>query len=114
MSFFISDAMAEGAANGAQTGSPVGSLFFMLVIFAVFYFMLIRPQAKRAKEHKKMTEALQKGDEVITNGGVLGKITGIADDYLTVQIADNVEVKVQRGAVATLLPKGTVKETGKG
>lgn len=113
MSFFISDAMAEGAANGAQAGSPMGSLLFMVVIFAVFYFMLIRPQSKRAKEHKKMTENLQKGDEVITNGGVLGKITGITDEYLTVQIAENVEVKIQRGAVATLLPKGTVKESSK-
>lgn len=113
MSFLISDAWAEGAAAGATSGSPIGSLFFMLVIFAVFYFMLIRPQAKRAKEHKKMTGELQKGDEIITNGGLLGKITRVADDYLSVQIADNVEVRLQRGAVATLLPKGTLKDAGK-
>ncbi len=112
MSFFISDAMAEGAAGG-QGGDPMASLFFMVVIFAVFYFILIRPQAKKAKEHKKMTEALQKGDEVVTNGGVVGKVTKVTDDYVDLQIADNVEIKLQRGAIGMQLPKGTIKEINK-
>lgn len=112
MSFFISDAMAEGANAGAQ-GGGIESLFFMVVIFAVFYFILIRPQAKKAKEHKKMTGALQKGDEVVTNGGVVGKVTKVTDDYVDLQIADNVEIKLQRGAVGMQLPKGTIKEMNK-
>ena len=112
MSFFISDAMAEGAANGGQ-GDPMASLFFMIVIFAVFYFILIRPQAKRAKEHKKMTADLQKGDEVVTQGGVVGKITEVGDDFVSLQIADNVDIKLQRSAVGMLLPKGTMKGMNK-
>ena len=112
MSFFISDAMAE-AAGGSQGGDPMASLFFMVVIFAVFYFILIRPQAKRAKEHKKMTAALQKGDEIVSSGGVLGKVTDVSDDYVSLQVADNVEIKIQRSAVGTLLPKGTIKEVNK-
>lgn len=113
MSFFIADAMAEGAAAGSQGGDPMASLFFMVVIFAVFYFILIRPQAKKAKEHKKMTEALQKGDEVVTQGGMVGKVTQIGDDYVNLQIADNVEIKLQRAAVGIQLPKGTIKEMNK-
>ena len=112
MSFLISDAMAESA-GAAAGGDPMASLFFMVAIFAVFYFLLIRPQAKRAKEHKKMAAALQKGDEVVTSGGILGKITQAGDDYVTLQIADNVEVKLQRSAVGMLLPKGSIKDVNK-
>ena len=108
MSFFISDAMAEAGSAGGGQGAE--SLIFMAVIFAVFYFMLIRPQAKRAKEHKKMAAGLQKGDEVVTSGGILGKITQAGDDYVSLQIADNVEIKVQRTAVGMLLPKGSMKD----
>lgn len=108
MSFFISDAMAEGAAAGAGDGGLLGMLP-LLLIFVLFYFMLIRPQTKRAKEHKNMVEALAKGDEIVTNGGLLGKIIEVDDSFLTVSIADGVEVKLQRQAVSTLVPKGTLK-----
>lgn len=106
MSFFISDAMAQDAAAGG--GGLVG-LLPLILIFVIFYFMLIRPQTKRAKEHKNMVAALNKGDEIVTNGGVLGKITEAGENFLTVQIAEGVEVKVQRQAVSTLVPKGTIK-----
>ncbi|MFY9316812.1 MAG: preprotein translocase subunit YajC [Burkholderiales bacterium] len=81
----------------------------IILMFVLLYFLMIRPQMKRAKEHKAMVEALAKGDEVITSGGVLGKITGVNEAYLTVEIAPNTEVSVQKGAVQTLLPKGTIK-----
>jgi preprotein translocase subunit YajC len=79
------------------------------LMFAIFYFLLIRPQQKKAKEHKNMVTALGKGDEIITNGGLLAKVTEIDDNFLTCQIADKVEVKIQRHAVASVLPKGTIK-----
>jgi len=84
-------------------------MILILLMFGVLYFMMIRPQMKRAKEHRQMTEALQKGDEVVTTGGVLGKITQIGEAYISIQIAPNTEVQVQRTAVQTLLPKGTIK-----
>jgi len=84
------------------------TLMFVL-IFVVFYFLMIRPQVKRAKEHKKMLEALQKGDEVVTAGGSLGRVVKITDAYITLEIADNVNVHVQKPAVQTVLPKGTIK-----
>ena len=108
----ISEAWAEGPAApaaGAPPGSPLMTLIMLGVLFAAFYFILIRPQAKRAKEHKAMIAALAKGDEVVTAGGVLGRVTGISDQYVTVEIADKVEIKVQRPAVQTVLPKGTIK-----
>jgi preprotein translocase subunit YajC len=79
------------------------------VLFAAFYFILIRPQAKRAKEHKTMIAALAKGDEILTSGGILGRITELGDVYVTVEIADGVLVKVQRPAIQAVLPKGTFK-----
>jgi len=79
------------------------------VLFAAFYFILIRPQAKRAKEHKTMIAALAKGDEILTSGGILGRITELGDVYVTVEIADGVLVKVQRPAIQAVLPKGTIK-----
>ena len=112
MSFFISDALAEGAAAAPAAGSAEGSLMGLLplvLIFVLFYFMLIRPQAKRAKEHKNMVAALAKGDEIVTQGGLLGKVTEVGDSFLSVQIADGVVVKVQRQSVSTLVPKGTIK-----
>jgi preprotein translocase subunit YajC len=81
----------------------------LVIILVLFYFMLIRPQAKRAKEHKSMLEALQKGDEVVTQGGELGKVVKVTDNYVSVEIAENVVIHVQKQAVTTLLPKGTIK-----
>lgn len=108
MSFFISDAWAEAAPAAAP--AP-GLLEFvpLLLIFIVFYFLLIRPQMKRAKEHRKMTEALAKNDEVVTTGGLLGKITRIEETFVMLEIAQGVEVKVQRNAISALMPKGTYK-----
>jgi preprotein translocase subunit YajC len=98
----------------AQTGAPapgadLWSMMPIILMFVVLYFIMIRPQMKRGKEHKTMIEALQKGDEVIAAGGVLGRISKINDNYITLQIADNVEIRVQRPAVQVLLPKGTIK-----
>jgi len=112
--FFIANAYAQ-TAPAAQPGAETSlmSIGFMVLIFIVFYFLLIRPQVKRQKEHKTMVEALNKGDEVVTAGGVVGKITEMADQYITLQIASvngqPVQVSVQRAAVQTLLPKGTLK-----
>lgn len=107
MGFFISDAYAQGGGGSA----PYGDIMFLVLLFAVFYFLLIRPQQKRAKEHKKMVEAVAKGDEVVTNGGVLGKIIEIGDTFLTVNIAEGVDVKLQRSSVSATLPKGTIKSS---
>ncbi len=107
MSFFISDAMAAGAP--AQQGDPMTSLIFFGGMILIFYFILIRPQSKRAKEHRELVGGLSKGDEVVTNGGILGKITDVSEQYITVEVADNVEMKFQRAAVSTVLPKGSLK-----
>ena len=104
----ISDAFAAPAA-GAQ--DPIMGLLPFVVIFVLFYFMLIRPQMKRAKDQKKMIEALQKGDEVITAGGLLGKITKVNEQYVSLEIADNVTIQVQKQTIQTLLPKGTMKSS---
>ncbi|MDX2314796.1 MAG: preprotein translocase subunit YajC [Gammaproteobacteria bacterium] len=109
MGFFISDAYAQGGGLGGS--APYGDIMFLVLLFAVFYFLLIRPQQKRAKEHKKMVEAVAKGDEVVTNGGVLGKIIDIGDTFLTVTIAEGVDVKLQRSSVSATVPKGTIKST---
>jgi len=109
MSFFISNAWAE-AAPAAATGIPNLIEFVPLIlIFIVFYFMLIRPQMKRAKEHKKLIEALAKNDEVVTSGGLLGKITRVDESFITIEIATGVEIKVQRSSVTSIVPKGTYK-----
>ena len=103
----ISPAFAQ--AGGSPMGGGMDFVIMMVLLFAVMYFLMIRPQMKRAKEHKTMVDALQKGDEVITAGGVLGRISKVSDAYVTVEIAANTEVSVQRAAVQTLLPKGTIK-----
>ncbi|MGD8429592.1 MAG: preprotein translocase subunit YajC [Ectothiorhodospiraceae bacterium] len=108
MGFFISDAMAQ---NGAAPGpGGLGGLIFPIALIAIFYFLLIRPQQKRAKEHKKLVENLGKGDEVVTNGGLAGRVTDVGDTFATVEIADGVEVRLQKSAVAQVLPKGTLKQ----
>ena len=106
MNFFISDAMAQSA-DSASGG--ILSFLPLVILFVVFYFLLIRPQQKKAKQHKNMVAELKKGDEIITNGGVLGKITDGGEHFLTCEIAEKVEIKVQSNAVSTLLPKGTIK-----
>jgi len=113
MSFFISDALAEGGAAAAQAGGESGMLGFLplILIFVLFYFMLIRPQSKRAKEHKQMVATLSKGDELVTNGGLLGRAVEIGDSFISLEIADGVVVKIQRHAIAAMLPKGSVKGT---
>lgn len=108
MSFFISDAMAEGAA-AAQAEPGFMGFLPLILIFVLFYFLLIRPQAKRAKEHKQMVQSLGKGDEVVSNGGLLGRISDLDDSFITMEIADGVNVKIQRQSVMTLVPKGTIK-----
>ena len=107
MNFFISDAMA---AEPAAQGDLLTSFLPLIVIFVIFYFLLIRPQSKKAKEQKQMVAALAKGDEIVTNGGVLGKIVKVGDNFLSLEVADGVQLKIQRHAVATLMPKGTIKE----
>jgi len=107
MGFLISDAYAQG--GGGAAGPGMGDFLFLIVIFAVFWFLLIRPQQKRQKEHKALVEGLSKGDEVVTNGGLLGKITKVGDNFVTLEIADGLKVQVQRVAVAQLMPKGTMK-----
>lgn len=107
MSFFISDAMAEGA--GQAAGGDLSSLLPLLVLFVVFYFLLIRPQQKKVKEHKKLIEGLGKGAEVATYGGLLGKIRDLNETFVDLEIADNVVVKVERQNISRELPKGTLK-----
>lgn len=104
----ISDAFAQAAAP-AQSDASLISLLPMVGILILFYFLLIRPQSKRAKEHKQMVEALQRGDEVITNGGILGLIVNVSESYVIIEVAPTVEVTVLRSSVQTLLPKGTLK-----
>lgn len=106
MSFLISDAMA---AAPSEQGDSLMSFLPLVIIFVIFYFMLIRPQSKRAKEHKEMVNSLQKGSEVVTSGGLLGKITEEGENFVTVKIADGIEVKVQRQSISQLMPKGTIK-----
>ncbi len=107
MDWLIPSAYAQ-AAGGAQPNA-LTSLLPLVLIFVVFYFLLIRPQTKRAKEHKAMVAALGSGDEVVTSGGMLGRITEVGDQFLTVEVAEGVRVKVQRHTVTSVLPKGTLK-----
>lgn len=103
--FFINNAWAQG---GSQGGG--GSFLFMMVFFfVIFYFFLIRPQMKQAKEHKQLVGSLTKGDEVVTTGGMLGKINQVGDNFIVLEIARETEVKVQKQAVSAILPKGTLK-----
>jgi len=107
MEFLISNAYAQGA--GAGPGGGLITFLPLILMFVVLYFLMIRPQQKRVKEHAAMVGALKKGDEVVTNGGLGGSITQVHDAFLTLRVSDNVEVQVQKQAIATLLPKGTLK-----
>lgn len=109
MSFFISEAWADGAAAAPQQGA--GSMLIMFgVLIAMMYFLIWRPQSKRVKEHRELVGGLSKGDEVVVNGAILGRITKLTDEYLALEIADGVEIKVSRQAVTASLPKGTLKQ----
>ena len=95
---------------GAQGMSVMGQIIFFAGFILIFYFLIWRPQSKRAKEHKALMSGLNKGDEVVTSGGVAGRITKVADDFIVLEVSDNVEIKVQKVAVAAALPKGTLKD----
>ena len=106
MDFLVSPAYAQAAE--AQP-SILGTLFFPILLIAVFYFLIIRPQQKRAKEHREMVESISAGAEVVTSGGVLGRIKEVGEQFFTVEIADGVVIKVQKHAIGAVLPKGSVK-----
>lgn len=108
MNGIISTAYAQTGA-APSSGSGLSQIMILVVFVVIFYFMLIRPQQKRLKETQAMLSKLAAGDEVVTTGGVLGRIVEVADTYLTLEIADNVRIKVQKAAVSQLLPKGTLK-----
>lgn len=105
----ISEAIAQTAAPAASASGGLMSMLPLVLMFVVLYFVMIRPQMKKAKEHKAMVEALAKGDEVIMGGGMLGKIAKLGETYLSVEVANGVEVQIQRAAVIQVLPKGTIK-----
>lgn len=109
MDFLISNAYAEGAAAPPGAAGGLETILMMAVFFAIMYFMIIRPQQKRTKEHKQMLATLGKGDEVVTSGGILGKVTGINDNFVELTITDNVSIKIQKQAVTSVMPKGTMK-----
>ncbi|MCK9999010.1 preprotein translocase subunit YajC [Providencia rettgeri] len=108
MSFFISEAVAS--AGAPAQGSPY-TMVIMLVVFAlIFYFMILRPQQKRAKEHRKLMESITKGDEVLTTGGLIGRVTKVSETgYVVLELSENTEVTIKRDFVAAVLPKGTMK-----
>ena len=109
---FLSALPVAGAQEGARPPPPGGGwdfLIFMLVLFAILYFLMIRPQMKRARQHREMVAALRAGDEVVTNGGLLGRVRNVGDSFLLLELAHGTEVKVQKHAVANIVPKGTFK-----
>lgn len=109
---FISTAFAQtapAAASGGDMQSTLISMLPLLLMFAVLYFVMIRPQMKKQKEHRAMIEALAKGDEVVTAGGLLGRVSKMGDSFIGLELAEGVEVQVQRGSVVQVLPKGTMK-----
>lgn len=106
--FLISDAHAEAAPAPAGGGTEM--LVMIGIFFAIMYFMIIRPQQKRSKEHKSLMDSLSKGDEVVTNGGMMGKIKGVGEDIIRIELAENVVIKVQKHAIASVLPKGTLNQ----
>ena len=112
LNFFIQDAAAQ-TATGASANGAMGlmNLLFPIILIAAFFFLLIRPQTKRAKEHKQMVDGLKKGDEVVTGGGVLARITEVGENFVQVEIAEGVQIKVQKQSVGSLMPKGTFKGT---
>ncbi len=111
MSFFIADAQAQ-AANSAPPGGELFQIFFLVGLFVLFYFIAIRPQRKRQKEHQDLVANLAKGDEIITTSGILGRVAKLDETYMVVTVADKVDMKFQRLHVHAVLPKGTLKNIG--
>ena len=109
MNLLISEAQAQAVGGAGPGGGGIGQILILVVFVVVFYFLLIRPQQKRAKEHQAMLSKLAAGDEVVTAGGIVGKIHEISDSFVTLEIADGVRIKVQRSQVTSLVPKGTYK-----
>lgn len=109
MDFFISSALAQTDGAAPQGPSPIFNMLFIGGFIVIFYFLIWRPQAKRAKEHRALVEGLAAGDEVMTTGGLLGKVTKVDEHYVSLQVADNVVLKMQKSSVAAVLPKGTMK-----
>ncbi len=112
MSFFITDAVAA-ATTSAQSANPLMSLILPIGLVVLFYFFLIRPQSKRQKEHKQMINELQKGEEILTSGGMLGKITKLNDNFVTLEVSKDIFINIQRSGVQTVMPKGTIKDLNK-
>ncbi|MES2319821.1 MAG: preprotein translocase subunit YajC [Pseudomonadota bacterium] len=108
---FISNAYAQAAPAAANSGlmGNLGTFVPLILMFVVMYFLMIKPQQKKAKEQREMMDALAKGDEVVTAGGILGKVISVKDTYVTIEVAANTEVVVQKHAITTQLPKGTLK-----
>ncbi|WP_374378882.1 preprotein translocase subunit YajC [Pseudomonas fluvialis] len=109
MSFLIPAAYADAAAPAAAAAGSGFEWVFLLGFLVIFYLMIWRPQAKRAKEHKNLIGGLQKGDEVVTSGGIAGKVIKVSDDFVVIEVSDTVELKIQKVAIAAALPKGTLK-----
>ncbi|HEU4618355.1 MAG TPA: preprotein translocase subunit YajC [Gammaproteobacteria bacterium] len=112
MDFFIDSAWAQAGGTGAPTSNPLVGFLPLIVIFVLFYFLLIRPQSKKQKEHRQMLDALGKEDEVVTGGGLLGKIVDVGEQFVTVEFGDgdrSVRMKVQKSTIAAVVPKGTIK-----
>ncbi len=107
MNFLISDALAQGGAP--QGGGLIQFVIMIGMFFLIMYFLIIRPQSKRAKEHKQLLESLTKGDEVVTSGGVLGKIADVGENFIQLEVANGVDIKVQKHSITTVMPKGTMK-----
>ena len=108
LDFLIAPAHAQAAAAGGAP-SMMSTLLFPIILIGIMYFLMIRPQMKRQKEHRAMLEKLARGDEVITNGGIVGSVVELGEAFITVEIANGVQVRVQKGAIASVLPKGTLK-----
>ncbi|QSX77191.1 preprotein translocase subunit YajC [Agrilutibacter solisilvae] len=110
LDLFIAPAFAQAAGQPPSAGAFGGmNILFLVGMVAIMYFLMIRPQMKRQKEHRAMLDKLSKGDEVLTNGGIAGVVTDIGENFITIEVADNVRMRFQKGAIANVLPKGTLK-----
>ncbi len=109
MNFLIADAVAQQTTGSAGPQGSFLTFLPLVFIFVIFYFMLIRPQQKRTKEHTQMVSSLKKGDEVVTGGGILGRVTDVGENFIQVEVAEGLQLKIQKQSVASLMPKGTFK-----